>query len=133
MSIFRFIEWVEKDHSIELFGDGTQARDFTYVEDIAEGTIKALKPLGYEVINLGGGQNPISINYMIEKIGEYLGKTPKINYKPFQKTDMKETWAEIDKAARLLGWRPTVEFDEGLRRTVDWHRENQDWLRDIKL
>lgn len=133
MSIFRFIKWIDQGDPIELFGDGTQSRDFTFVDDIAAGTIKALQPLGYEIMNIGGGQNPFSLNYMIEKIEEFLGKKAKIDYKPFQKTDIKETWADITKAKDLLGWRPHTPFDEGLKITVDWYLENKSWLKDIKL
>lgn len=133
MSVFRFIKWIDDGTPIELFGDGTQARDFTYVDDIAKGTIKALKPLGYEIINLGGGKNPISINYVINKIEEYLGKKAKIQNKPFHIADIKETWADIDKAGKLLNWKPTVDLDEGLKRSVDWYMDNKSWLKDIKL
>ncbi len=133
MSIFRFIKWIDEGHPIELYGDGSQARDFTYVDDIAEGTIKAMKEVGYEIINLGGGKNPISLNYVISKIEEYLGKKAKINYKPFHKADLKETWADITKAELLLGWKPKVSFEEGLKRTVEWYIKNRDWLKDVKV
>jgi len=133
MGIWRFVKWIEDGTPIELFGDGTQSRDFTYVDDIAEGTIKALKPVGYEIINLGGGQNPISINYVISKIEEYLGKKAVINHKEFHKADVKDTWADITKADKILDWKPKIEFDEGLKRTVEWHVKNRQWLKDIKL
>lgn len=133
MSPFRFVKWIDDEHPVELFGDGTQSRDFTYIDDIARGTVLALKELGYAIINLGGGKNPYSINYMIERIEHYLGKRAKIDYKPFHPADMKETWADIGKAGQLLGWQPETGFDEGLKRTVDWHEENRDWLRTIKL
>ena len=133
MCMFRFIKWIDEGTPIELFGDGTQARDFTFVDDIANGTIKALKPLGYEIINLGGGKNPISINYVISKIEEYLGKKAVIENKPFHKADIKETWANIDKAARLLNWNPTITLDEGIKLSVEWYLDNKSWLKNIKL
>ncbi len=133
MSIFRFIRWIDEGTPIELFGDGSQSRDFTYVDDIAAGTVAALKPLGYEIINLGGGRNPISMNTVIESVARRLGKEPVIDQKPFHKADMKETWADIEKAGRLLGWKPDVDLDEGLRRTVDWYLANRDWLKDVRL
>ncbi len=133
MSIFRFIKWIDEGTPIELFGDGTQARDFTYVDDIADGTIKALKRVGYEIINLGGGQNPISINYVISRIETLLNKKAFIHNKPFHKTDIKETWANISKAASILGWAPRVSLDEGLKNSVDWYCENRNWLKDIKV
>ena len=134
MSIFRFIKWIDEGTPIELFGDGSQSRDFTYVDDIAKGTIKAaFKNVGYEIINLGGGKNPISLNEIISKIEKYLGKKAKIDYKPFHKADLKETWADITKAERILGWKPEIDVDEGLKRTIDWYIENRDWLKDVKL
>ena len=134
MSIFRFIKWIDEGTPIKLFGDGSQARDFTYVDDIAEGTILAMeKEVGYEIINLGGGRNPISLKTIIEKLESLLGKKAKIEYKPFNKADMKETWADIEKAEKLLGWKPKIDIDEGLKRTVEWYLENKDWVKDISL
>ncbi|WP_456464814.1 SDR family NAD(P)-dependent oxidoreductase [Persephonella sp.] len=133
MSIFRFIKWIDEGTPIKLFGDGSQARDFTYVDDIARGTVLAMKPVGYEIINLGGGKNPISLKTIIQKIEDLLGKKAKIEYKPFHKADMKETWADIEKAEKLLGWKPEIDIDEGLKRTVQWYVENRDWLKDVSV
>jgi nucleoside-diphosphate-sugar epimerase len=74
MSIFRFIKWICEGKPIEIYGDGTQARDFTYIDDIAHGTLLALKPLGYEIINLGRGDDPVSLNKVIEILEKFLGK-----------------------------------------------------------
>ncbi len=133
MSVFRFIKWIDEGKPIEMNGDGSQARDFTYVDDISERTIKALDNKCYEIINLGGGKNPITLNYMIRKIEELLGKQAIVNYKDFHKADVLETWADISKAKRLLGWEPCVSFDEGLKRTVDWYLANKNWLDHIPL
>lgn len=133
MSIFRFIKWIDEGTPIELFGDGSQSRDFTYVDDIAAGTVKAMRKVGYEIINLGGGQCPISMATVIHKIEEYLGKKANVEQKPFHKADLKATWADITKAGRLLDWKPTVDLDEGLRRTVDWYMKNREWLKEVKV
>jgi len=133
MCIFRFIKWIDEGVPIELFGDGTQSRDFTFVEDIARGSIAAVRELGYEIINLGGGRNPVSLNTVIEKLESLLGKKSKIDHKPFHVADIKETWADIDKANRLLGWKPKVSLDEGLEKSVNWYMENREWLRDVQL
>lgn len=133
MSIFRFIKWIDEGAPIELFGDGSQSRDFTYVDDIAEGTVKALSRVGYEIINLGGGRNPISMEYVIKKIEDYLGKKAAIDQKPFHKADIRATWADITKAGELLKWKPLVGLDDGLRRTVDWYLDNRDWLKKVKI
>lgn len=131
MSIMRFIKWVDEDKPIILYGDGGQSRDFTYVDDIAEGTIKALKNVGYEIINLGGGRNPISINHVIGKIEDLMCKKARISKMPFNKADMMKTWADINKADRLLNWIPAISFEEGLKKTVKWYKKNAEWLRKI--
>lgn len=133
MCIYRFIKWIDEGTPIELFGDGEQARDFTYVDDIAAGTIAAIKPIGFEVINLGGGGTPVSLNTIIAKLEEMLGKKAKLEYKTFHKADIKVTSANISKAKRLLGWEPVVELDQGLQACVDWHRENDGWVKDLPL
>ncbi|HZL12369.1 MAG TPA: NAD-dependent epimerase/dehydratase family protein [Prolixibacteraceae bacterium] len=118
MAPYRFVKWILEGTPITLYGDGTQARDFTYVDDIARGTILAEKPLGYEIINLGGGKEPVSINQFIAWIEELTGKKTMINYQPTHSADMKETMANIDKAKRLLNWKPVVSTYEGLKRLV---------------
>ena len=133
MGTFRFIRWIDEGVPIELFGDGSQSRDFTYVDDIARGAIAASKKVGYEIINIGGGRNPVSLNRVIEILEDMLGKKAQIEQKPFHKADLMETWAEIEKADRLLGWRPEISLEEGLRYTVDWYLENSDWVRELEL
>lgn len=133
MSIFRFTKWIDEGKPLELFGDGTQSRDFTYVDDIARGTILAAKPLGYEVVNLGGGRNPITLQTVIAFIEKALGKKAIIAGKPFHVADIKETWADITKAERLLGWKPQVSPEQGFQLSVDWHIANRAWLKDIRL
>jgi len=121
MSIYRFIHWIDAGQPLILFGDGTQSRDFTYIDDIADGTVRALSPLGYEIINLGNS-TPHTMNEAIQLIEKYLNKQAIVNQQPFQQTDMRATWADISKAKALLQWEPHVPFDEGLRRTVEWYR-----------
>ncbi len=133
MCIFRFIKWIDEGTPIELFGDGTQSRDFTFVDDIARGTIAALKPTGYEIINLGGGQQPVSLNTVIEKLESLLGKKAKITNLPFHKADIKETWADITKADEILDWRPQTSLDDGLAQCVRWYKDNLPWSSEIKL
>ena len=133
MAPFRFIKWIDERRPITLYGDGTQARDFTYIDDIARGTILAVKPLGYEIINLGGGRNPMSLLAMIAQIEKALDRKARIVHRPASAADMKETWADITKAKRLLGWVPTVTAEEGFWRIVDWHIEHRDLVKSIKV
>ena len=100
----------------------------TYIDDIARGTIQAAKPLGYEIINLGGGRRPTSMRKVIELIEKALGKTAKIDQQPAQAADIATTEADVSKATRLLDWQPQVSLEEGLNRCVEWHRANREWL-----
>ena len=88
MSMFRFIQWIQNERTIELFGDGEQSRDFTYVDDIARGTIAAQKPVGYEIINLGGGNNPVTMNWLIKQFESALAKRAVIKHLPLHKTNL---------------------------------------------
>ena len=133
MSIFRFIKWIDEGLNIQLYGDGTQARDFTYIDDIAEGTVKALKKLDYEIINLGGGRDPVSLLKIIKMIEKRLNKKGNFEYESFPKTDIKETWADIKKAKKLIDWTPKITLEEGLDRTIDWYLKNKSWLKEIKI
>jgi nucleoside-diphosphate-sugar epimerase len=133
MAVFRFIKAIDEGREVVVYGDGTQKRDFTYVDDIAEGTVRALTvETGYEIINLGGNK-PHELRYLIELIEKYLGKRANVIYKPFHKADMKATWADIEKAKELLGWQPKVPLEEGIRRTVEWHVENRELVREISV
>mgnify|MGYP006151663881 FL=1 len=133
MSYFRFIQWIDQGRPLEIFGDGTQSRDFTFVDDIARGTIAALKLVGYEIFNLGGGKQPTTLLLMIEKLEKLLGKKAKLEFKPFHIADVKSTYADISKAKSMLDWEPTISLDEGLEQCVKWYRDNQPWAGSIKL
>ena len=120
MSMFRFIKWIDEGDELVLYGDGSQSRDFTFVSDIAEGTIRALKPVGFEIVNLGNS-HPHELSEMISLIEHYLGKKARIRQAPFQKTDMMATWADIGKAKRLFDWaagNPALRRDRKDRRLV---------------
>lgn len=130
MAYFRFIRQIDRGETITVFGDGLQSRDFTFVDDIATGTIAAAQTqVGCEVINLGGGNQPYSINDLIGRIETLLGKKAIVDYQPAHKADMESTWANIDKAGNLLGWKPEVSLDDGLKACVDWYLENRNWIR----
>lgn len=133
MCIFRFIRWIDDGVPIELFGDGEQSRDFTYVDDIARGTILAAKSVGYEIINLGGGGIPVSLNTLIGMLEDRLGKKAKIKYLPFHKADIMTTRADITKAGDLLNWKPRVSLEQGVDESVNWYLANKPWSQNIVL
>lgn len=131
MSIFKFIKNMDAGKPIPVFGDGNQTRDFTYIDDIADGTIKALKPLGYEIINLGS-DHPVKLNYVIKLLEKNLGKKAKRKHFPLHPADIKATWAHIGKAKKLLDWKPKTSIEQGVENTVKWFLENKEFLRKLK-
>ncbi len=133
MSYFKFIKSIDEGKPINIFGDGKQSRDFTYIDDIADGTVKALRNVNYEIINLGGGKKPIIINDMVGLIEGYLNKKAIIEYLPFNGADMMETGADIGKAKNLLNWEPGIDFEEGIKKCVEWYIQNRDWLWNIDV
>ncbi len=132
MSVFRFVRWISQGETLTVFGDGTQQRDFTYVDDIARGTIAGLKPLGYEVINLGGDR-PVPLHEIISQISSLTGREPIIEYRDAHPADVPATWASVGKARELLGWKSEVSVEEGLRRCVEWYGENLEIARTLDL
>ena len=132
MSIFRFIRWIAESEPLSLSGDGSQERDFTFVDDIARGTLLALKPLGYEIINLGSDR-PASLQRVIAILEKLLEQKARVVYHPKHPADVPATWADISKARRLLGWEPQTPLEEGLRRAVEWYLQNRSWVKEVKL
>jgi len=133
MSPFRFIEWIRRGQPIQLYGDGNQTRDFTYIDDIAAGTLAALKVKGAEVINLGGGNTPISVNAMIGVLEQALGKKAIVEHLPSNNADMQDTSAEIRKASQLIAWKPRFAPQQGFGATASWHLANAAQLDKIQL
>jgi len=130
MSLFRFVKWVAEGDPVVVYGDGTQERDFTYVDDIASGTVAALKPLGFEIINLGS-DHPVVLNDALRLVEELVGAEARVVHRPRHEADVQATWADITKARQLLGWTPRCEFRDGVARLVSWYFENRTWAREI--
>jgi UDP-glucuronate 4-epimerase len=130
MVMFRFTQWIREGRPVRLNGDGTQSRGFTYVDDIARGTIAGLKPLGYEIINLGGHE-PITMNEMIARLEELIGCKGNVEHLPFHKADMLSNLADVGKARQLLGWEPQVSLAEGMRRLVEWYQGERSWASQV--
>jgi UDP-glucuronate 4-epimerase len=126
MSVFRFIRWITEGKALHLNGDGMQSRGFTYVDDIARGVIHALKPVGYEIFNLGGHEN-LTINDLIAIIEKKVGRKAKIVHHPFPAADMAANLADVSKAGRMLGWEPKVSMEDGLERTIAWYNAEREW------
>ena len=130
MSLFRFVQWISEGQPVLVYGDGRQSRDFTYVDDIARGTLAALKPLGYEAINLGS-DTPVVLVDAIRLVEELVGKEASIEHKPRHPADVLATWADIGKAEGLLNWRPQTSFAEGVAQLVAWYQANREWAKNV--
>jgi UDP-glucuronate 4-epimerase len=108
------------DEEIEISGDGSRRRDYTYIGDVVDATILALeKPLGFEILNIGNS-NPVSLKELLEVFEKVSGKKAKVKSRPSNSVSMEATYADINKAKRLLGWEPKVKIEEGVRRLMDW-------------
>ena len=130
LALFRFVQWIAEGRPIRLNGDGSQSRGFTYVDDIARGTILGLRPLGYEIINLGGHES-ISMNDLIAMVEEILGNHTEIVHAPFHRADIMNNLADVSKARRLLGWEPQVGLKEGVRNLVNWYLSERMWASQV--
>ena len=121
LAIRKFIELIEQDKPIPVYGDGTTMRDYTYIDDIVNGIMSAINydKTPYEIINLGGG-SPVTLNEMIATIEKVLGKKAKIERLPMQPGDVDRTVADITKAKRLLNYNPQTTFEEGIRKFIEW-------------
>ncbi len=130
LALFRFVQWISEGLPVRVHGDGKQSRGFTYIDDIARGTILALKPVGYEVINLGGHE-VITINDLIELIEEVVGKKADVQHGPPNPADMFTNWADVTKAGKLLGWEPQFNMRMGVEKLVEWYNAEWEWASKI--
>jgi UDP-glucuronate 4-epimerase len=130
MVMFHFTQWLSEGRVLKVNGDGEQSRGFTYLEDIARGTILGLKPLGYEIINLGGHE-VIKVNELIHLLESITGKKAMVKNYPSHPADMSTNWADVSKAERVLGWQPLIGINEGIASLVDWYTQERSWASDI--
>jgi nucleoside-diphosphate-sugar epimerase len=112
---------------ITIYGDGSTSRDYTYVDDITEGVISAMNYLSakqnvYEIINLGN-QHPVKLSELISSIEELSGKKLQLQHLPMQAGDVDRTFADIEKAKRLLNYQPKTKLKEGLKKFYDWFQK----------
>lgn len=123
MAIYKFTDAIYNDREIEMYGDGTSQRDYTYVDDIVQGITSAMDRVWkFEIINLGESQTT-ELRQMISLIEKNLGRKAKIKQMPMQQGDVMATYADISKAKRLLEYRPSFPLEKGIERTVNWYLE----------
>jgi len=126
LAIHKFTRLIDRGEPVPLFGDGSTQRDYTYIDDIVQGVLAALAydETRFEIFNLGESRT-VALSRLIELIEQALGKKARIARQPLQPGDVPLTHADISKARRLLGYEPTTPIEEGIRRFVAWHREQQ--------
>jgi len=130
LSIFRFVKWISEGQLVRVNGNGEQSRGFTYIDDIARGVIAALKPLDFEIINLGGHE-VITINNLIKLVEDVVGKKALIEYGPPDPADMQSNWADVTKAGELLGWEPQFDMRSGIEKLVEWYNAEREWASQV--
>jgi UDP-glucuronate 4-epimerase len=125
LAAMKFMIRIREGKEIEMYGDGSTMRDYTYVADIVDGIMAALgKEFAFEIINLGDSK-PIMLSEMISTIEEALGRKARIIQKPIPQGDVEKTFADISKAERLLGYRPKVPFKDGIGLMAEWFRRER--------
>ena len=130
MSIFRFVQWIAEDRPLHLYGDGRQERDFTFKDDIVDGTIAAARRQGFQVINLGSDR-PIALLEVIALLEKRLGRPAQLEIHPDAPADVRATWADISRARELLDWSPRTDLAQGLDQCVDWYLAERAWAKTI--
>jgi UDP-glucuronate 4-epimerase len=126
MAIHKFTDLLWKGKTVPMYGDGGSLRDYTYVDDIIDGVVASLDLApGFEILNLGGAETT-SLRDLVLWIAQELAVEPRIDYLPAQPGDVPITYADVSKAARLLGYSPKVPIREGLRRFVEWYRRDRE-------
>ncbi len=122
LAIHKFARRIAAGQPIEVFGDGSSARDYTYITDIVDGIMACVpQTFGFEIFNLGGS-NPITLSRLVELLEASLGKKALVKRMPDQPGDVPRTWADVSKSGRLLGYAPKVRMEDGLPRFVEWFR-----------
>ena len=128
MAIHMFTRHIDQGRPVPMFGDGTSRRDYTYIDDIVDGVIKAFDHNApYGIFNLGESQTT-ELRELIGLIGKYLGKEPVIEQHPDQPGDVPITYADITRAKTVLGYAPQTKAVEGVRKFVEWYKENREFL-----
>jgi UDP-glucuronate 4-epimerase len=125
MAIHKFTRLIDAGRPVPVFGDGSSRRDFTYISDAVQGVVRALAtPQPYEILNIGESQTT-QIRDLVAKIETALGKKAQIQVMPLQAGDVPLTFADVSKAKRLLGYEPRTSIEEGLKKFVEWYRNNK--------
>lgn len=126
LAIHKFVKMMDRNEPIPMFGQGDTSRDYTYVSDTVDGIVAALRyldecPNVYEIINLGN-HSPVTLQTLVSTLYRLMDKTPNVQHLPKQPGDVERTYADVSRAATLLGYAPKVSLEEGLSRFVNWYK-----------
>jgi UDP-glucuronate 4-epimerase len=122
LAIAKFTRLIDQGEPIPVFGDGSSRRDYTFIDDIVDGIVRAANRCeGYAIYNVGNS-NPVELSRLVDVIGKALGRTPRIQRQPMQPGDVRATFADVSLARRELGYAPTTSLEEGISRYVAWYR-----------
>jgi UDP-glucuronate 4-epimerase len=120
LAIRKFVALMIAGKELPVFGDGTSGRDYTFVDDIVDGVVRALdRASGFHTWNLGGSR-PVALNDLIARLAKGLARTPVLRRLPPQPGDVERTWADVSRAKRELGWAPGTSFDDGMDAFLGW-------------
>ena len=124
LAIRKFAERMLRGEPVPIYGDGKSLRDFTFVDDLVEGLVRAAGFEGYGIFNFGAGRT-ISVLDVVKTLEQELGVTARVEWLPSQTGDVGRTWANIDAAREALGYAPRVDFEQGVGRFVEWLQASQ--------
>jgi UDP-glucuronate 4-epimerase len=132
MAIHKFARLLAEGRAVEQYGDGSTARDYTYIDDIVEGIVRALaRSEGYRIFNLGGSKTT-RLDELLHKIAIGLGVPLRVDVEPMQPGDVDRTWADISRAQTELGWSPRLDIDHGLAQFLAWFRRERAEIREAR-
>jgi UDP-glucuronate 4-epimerase len=127
LAVAKFTALIERGEPVPVYGDGATRRDYTFIDDIVEGVVRAAdRCRSFAVYNLGNSR-PVDLSQLVETIGAALGRTPRIQRQSMQPGDVAQTYADVSLARRELGYAPATTLEEGIRRYVAWFRTEGEW------
>lgn len=123
MSLFKFTKAISEGKPIDVYNFGHHQRDFTFITDIVDGVLRSLDLVkGFEILNLGNN-NPVELMYFISCIEKEVGREALKNFLPLQKGDVPATFADIEHTTKVLGWKPQVKIEPGVKEFVAWYKK----------
>lgn len=131
MAIFKFIQAIDQGKTIEIFGDGNQTRDFTFVTDVANANIDCFNYPGFDLLNIGNGNKTVTVLNVIQTIEKLIGKKAKLEFKAANDYELNHTWSNSNKALEKIGWKAEVDINEGIEKVIKDYLHNREIYKKI--